>query len=195
MATVLLDCDGVLLEWDLAFARWCRQHHDIDPSLDGPQSWGLGEWLGTDDKTALDLVARFNASPCFGNIWPCTKALQGVFELVQDGHRIEVVTSCSDDASAIAARKKNLLTSFGDVFDKLHCLPLGASKDVVLSNYAPGAIWVEDNYTHALAGRILGHHTFMIKRSHNRAQESASDPMIRWVSDWANIVSLARRVT
>lgn len=195
MATVLLDCDGVLLEWDRSFSRWVRTRTGAQPCYRGPQSWNLAEWLGCDDAEALEMVTAFNSSPEFGYLWPCINAVQGVFRLVEDGHALHVITSCSDSPEAQRRRYENLVRCFGDVFNTVICLPLGGEKAGILKRFPPGCIWVEDNYGHAVAGREAGHHTFMIHRSHNQAHRAGSDPMIRWVSTWEDIVSLAQRIT
>lgn len=195
MAMILLDCDGVLLEWDRSFASWCRKNIGATPCPSGPKDWNLAEWLGCDDAEALSLVAEFNASPEFGNIWPCINAVQGVSRLAFDGHEMHVITSCSEDPEAARRRHENLVRCFGDVFSAVYCLPLGASKAKLLGQFERGCIWVEDNYCHAVAGREAGHHTFMIERSHNRTLRAGADPMIRWVTTWDDIVSLAHRIT
>jgi beta-phosphoglucomutase-like phosphatase (HAD superfamily) len=195
MATVLLDCDGVLLEWDRAFARFCATRLGTKPCASGPKHWDLAEWIGVDRDQVFALVDEFNHSPAFGNIWPCHNALRGVAQLVGDGHRLHVITSCSSASEAREMRHANLRRCFGDVFERIVCLPLGFDKSNALIHYPKGCIWVEDNYANAVAGHSAGHHTFMIHRSHNQRDREDSEPTIRWVSEWDDIISLANEVT
>lgn len=194
-STVLLDCDGVLLNWDRKFASWIEREHKLPVDPLGPYDWDLAHWIGADPEQALAYVQEFNRSPDFAYIEPCLYALTGIAQLVEMGTRLVVITSCSDDPAVAAMRRRNIRRCFGDVFDKIHCLGLGESKEAYLREEPP-AVWIEDNFRHAKAGADLGHRTFMVSRSHNQAHKpEAVAAGIEWITSWTPVVSYTQGIT
>lgn len=190
MTHVILDCDGVLLNWDTTFALWMFTTHNKRLDLDGPSKWDLGHWIGCDHKRAMGYVHEFNHSDEFAYIEACPRALIGIDNLVNAGHTLSVLTSCHDSVNVTANRKFNLQQKFGDVFTRVTCLALSESKIGMLSNMSRG-IWVEDNYANATHGLDAGHDTFMVRRRHNAAMEKHSTPDITWMTDWAPVIERA----
>ena len=160
---------------------------NLDPA--GPQSWDMDAWVG---QPALPFVEEFNGTHTFGSLHPCAGAKAAVARLYAAGHRLHVLTSCSDDPITIRRREQNLDRLFGDVFTSITCLPLGVSKGETLSQFAPGAVWIEDNYRNARAGVEFGHDCWMMRRNHNRGCEIASagnwEPEVKWIDDFGPIL-------
>lgn len=186
---IILDCDDVLLDWCRGFRSWLFYAHGITPVRDAPQEWDLSAWLGLTAKRTFELVSAFNDTPNFGRLSALPEAVSAIQALKGFGHTLSVLTSCSDSAYAVAARQRNLQSEFGDVFDRVICLPLGQSKADWLGVMRP-AVWIEDNYKHALAGANAGHRSYVMRRSHNRADEMTSDRRVTWLDDWRPILSL-----
>lgn len=189
MTTILLDCDDVLLDWIGGFRTYASAR--LNRAVVGdPDSWHMGEWLGTSDAVAFELVEEFNSSPGFGNLGP----VDGAVEVVRQwsillgplsGLRMHVVTSCSSRKEVVAMRRANLERVFGkDTFDSVHCLDLGESKARVLQAWPEGTIWVEDNYKNAVLGADLGHKTFVRRRPHNAEYQALHDPRLTWFETW-----------
>ncbi|HEY7824844.1 MAG TPA: hypothetical protein VIG24_18540 [Acidimicrobiia bacterium] len=188
MTNVLLDCDDVLLNWLEGFAAFCSAKLERDICTRGPDNWVMDEWLGTEPHETIQLIQEFNASPGFAKLSPVEGAPEALMPLIQRTDvRFHVVTSCSSDWDAVEMRKANLKAHFANIFDSVHCLDLGQSKETVLHAFEPG-IWVEDNLKNALIGVKAGHRTFMRQTSHNhRHRAEAEAAGITWFTDWREL--------
>jgi FMN phosphatase YigB (HAD superfamily) len=186
----ILDCDDVLLDWQRGFRAWVYAHHGIRPEAKGPKSWSLFTWLGVPEARCMELIADFNASQAFGELYPMDGAIEAVAMLHQAGHQITVLTSCSADPLTIARRKENLQRVFGTMVERVICLALGESKRGWLDVLVAG-VWVEDNYKNAMVGADAGHTAFMLRRRHNRDDEhkEPDDSPLVWLDDWQPILS------
>lgn len=181
MTHVILDCDDVLLDWLGGFRFWLADRIENVPA-DPPSTWSLATWLGVSDDRCHRLVAEFNDSWFFGRLGPMPGAVDAVTALRDRGCTLTVLTSCSHEPSVAKHRLENLDAIFDRSFDRVVCLGLGESKAKWLSALRHG-IWVEDNYKNALHGLTAGHRTYMVRRSHNRADEIQSNPEITWIDD------------
>ncbi|MER9833409.1 hypothetical protein NKJ28_00330 [Mesorhizobium sp. M0145] len=179
----------MLLDWQRGFRLWLRANHDIIPNQGGPSSWSLAAWLGVTEARSFELIAGFNASQAFGELYAMDGAIDAVAKLHQAGHRLTVLTSCSADSVVLKRRKENLRRVFGVMIERVICLALGESKAGWLEVLKSG-IWIEDNYKNAMVGMKAGHKTFMMRRRHNRADELTTDSKIVWIDDWRPVISL-----
>ncbi len=184
---ILLDCDGVLLDWEHSFKTYASQRLGR-PITGEPQQFELSHWLGTTPDEAMDLIHEFNQSEHFGklNAIPGTKGvLDGWFN---SGHDLSVITSCSSDHLITLSRWENLRIHFGEIFFKLVCLDLGQSKSQALSEFDPNySIWIEDNYKNALCGHRLGIPSFCLRRSHNKAMQRTFEGGVIWADSLVQI--------
>lgn len=147
----------------------------------------MAEWIGIDDAATFRLIETFNSSPAFGHLQPYDDALKMVSQLVDEGHTLTVLTSCSDDPTIVNRRVQNLRDCFGDVFPRVICLPLGQSKAQWLEVLRPG-IWIEDNYKNALSGQTRGHETYVLRRPHNKKHEiDGVDDVVTWIDTLAEV--------
>ena len=184
---VLLDCDGVLLNWESAFRDWVTAKLRR-PIIAQPGEWCLADWLGVTKDSAAALVEEFNHGEVFGSLRPVYGAEWAIGGLAAAGVEMHVITSCAANSEVAARRRQNLAAYFGDAFATVTCLDLGQSKVKALIEHEPGATWIEDNFTHALTGRALGHRTFMLRYPHNRKHEGGSVGLT-WCDDWADIMA------
>lgn len=182
---VLLDCDGVLLDWEASFREWVAARLRR-PIAAQPSHWDLTKWLKVDSEEADKLIRAFNRSEGFGNLAPIYGSQWALSALVEVGAELHVITSCSDLPNVCHARKKNLTAIFGDVFASITCLPLHGSKVKALANHEPGAIWVEDNFTNATVGHHLGHQSFVLRYPHNAHADGKPGPT--WCDDWPDVL-------
>lgn len=185
----IIDCDDVLLNWIGTFRSWVFQNHGVRPFEAYPSNWDMSGWLGVTPERCRKMIEQFNASPMFGELWPIDGAVEAVAALHARGHRLTVLTSCSSEPMIVNRRRENLRRVFGDALDRIVCLDLGESKRNWLDVLRPG-IWIEDNYKNAMHGFEAGHKTFMMRRRHNRDDETTTHRDIAWVDDWSPIVSL-----
>jgi len=188
---ILIDCDDVLLNWVKGFRQFAATR--LQRSITGePEGWKMGPWLGVNDADANGLILDFNASVHFGRL----EAIEGARKVMgrltsmrdcsEVDYRFHVVTSCSADAITQGRRRHNLEDQFGEgTFDSIHCLNLGQSKASVLRAFAPGSIWIEDNYTNGSMGVRADHHVYMKRRPSNEAdQKRPPIKNLSWFDTW-----------
>jgi hypothetical protein len=189
---LILDVDGVILDWQAAFVKWVYQAHDLGLDPAGPNSYDLTGWAGTE---AMSLVHQFSSTPGFGEI-PYTSGTLTFFEDFQRlglPHSIKLITSCGVEDCTVNARRKNL--SAIDLFvSEYHFLPLGAPKKEKLAACSPGSVLVEDNVNHALDAVNLGMTAFVFKRSHNH-RDLGIDPRLIWIDSWKPVLNTLCNLT
>lgn len=184
---VLLDCDGVLLDWESAFREWVTTKLRR-PIAAQPTDWCLSKWLGVTKEESSALVEEFNAGEHFSRLRPLPGAVWAIYELAASGYEMHVITSCAANPKIAARRRENLADHFGGVFASVTCLDLGQSKVKALVQHDPGAIWIEDNFNHALTGHALGHRTYVLRYPHNQKHEHGSSGLT-WCDNWPEIVT------
>jgi FMN phosphatase YigB (HAD superfamily) len=184
---ILVDCDGVLLDWQYGFFRWMKQHgHEVI----NRGVYDIGETFGLEKSYAKSLVRTFNESAAMGWLPQFRDSIKYVRKLHEDhGFLFHCITSLSLDEYAGKLRKKNLEALFGKtVFEKIECLDCGADKDDALLPYKDsGCVWVEDKPENAVAGLNVGLNSILIQHAHN---ENFSDPRIQKVKNWREIYEM-----
>ena len=190
MTHFIFDCDDVLLDWQSRFRVWLTSNGYI-VDAEGPINWNLGEWIGCSDSVAQKLVRRFNDSRVFAHLPAMAGAVDFVSSLLADGHTASVVTCCGSSAAVKQARQKNLDAVFGaDAFEQVIILDIGEGKfeSLQMLNRPGHVVFVEDNFTHARSGAILGMDAYCLRRSHNRSEESEHpDTKVVWIDDLGEI--------
>lgn len=164
---ILVDCDGVLLDWMHTFNEWVQSH---GYSLKVPDNYDLSVAYGIDKTEAKRMVVRFNESAAIGWLSPFRDAIKYVRKLHEEhGYVFHCITSLSTDRYAYELRLKNLHRVFGEtVFEKLICLDTGAGKEEALEVYRDtGCFWIEDKPENAVVGAELGLQSILIEHDHN----------------------------
>ena len=184
---ILVDCDGVLLDWKYSFWKWmmARGH---EPVADGEYDIAKTFWL--EKLKAQGLVEHFNTSAAMGWLSPFRDAVKYVKKLHEDhGYVFHCITSLSTDYYAGKLREKNLESIFGKrVFERVVCLPCGGDKDEALAEYAnTDCVWVEDKPENAVVGANLGLNAMLIHHNHNDGFEH---PFVTNVANWKEIYEL-----
>jgi len=181
---ILVDCDGVLLDWLYSFQRWMHQRgYEIEDA----DNYDIAIMYGLQKQYAKNLVRHFNESAAVGWLPPFRDAVKYVRKLHEDhGFIFHCITSLSLDEYAGKLRKKNLEALFGKtVFEKIVCLDCGADKDKALEPYSnSGCIWVEDKPENAEAGLFAGLNPILIEHDHNK---EFSNSLITKVQNWREI--------
>ena len=181
---ILVDCDGVLLDWKYGFFRWMRER-GFEPVQTG--EYDIATIFDIPNKQAKELVRHFNESAAIGWLPQFRDAVKYVRKLHEDhGFIFHCITSLSTDTYAGKLRVKNLEALFGKtVFEKVECLECGADKDEALLPYKDsGCAWVEDKPDNALAGQKVGLNSLLIAHDFN---ENFDDPSITKVQNWREI--------
>ena len=165
---ILVDCDGVLFDWEYAFDQWMRKH---DYTVEVTGDYRMDVKYGLDRKETMRLIRMFNESAVIRKLPPLRDAIHYVKKLHQEhGYIFHAITSLSKDDYSQHLRTKNLREMFGDsVFDKYIYLDTGADKDAVLEDYRDsGCYWIEDKPENADVGLRVGLNSLLVDHDHNR---------------------------
>lgn len=188
MPELILDCDGVLLDYATACGRWLCERHGLDFPGGPPDTFCMTGWLGMEKNDIIRGAREFNSGriEAFANIDPIQGAVEGVRRLAGDGWDLTVLTSMSDDPAARAQRVRNLEMHFGPVFRDVIALPFSADKDPALASMAP-SIFVDDLMKNVLAGNRTGHRSIIMDQAYNRGPGHHG---IERASDWTDLVDI-----
>lgn len=185
---ILVDADGVLLNWEYAFDVWMQQHgHQKVPEF--KDKYSIGKRYGIDESRGHQLIKIFNESAAIGFLPPLRDSVHYVQKLHKEhGYIFHCITSLSTDKNAQRLRRMNLEKLFGEtVFEEIICLETGADKDEALLPYKNSeCYWVEDKIKNAEVGFNLGLKSIIVEHGHNM---NYSGP-IPLVKNWAEIYEL-----
>jgi FMN phosphatase YigB (HAD superfamily) len=168
---ILVDCDGVLLDWLYAFEVW-MMHQGFE--VKDENVYEVDKRYGISKKQKETLVRFFNESAAIGFIPPLRDAIYYVKKLHEKhGYVFHCVTSLSVDPNAQELRKMNIEKLFGKgIFEKFVFLDTGADKDEELAKYKDtGCWWVEDKPENALVGQELGLDPILVAHEHNNGYD------------------------
>ena len=166
--TIIVDCDGVVLNWEYAFDIFMEEH-GFTKVKDASVIYNIGERYGIDKAQGKKLIKIFNESAAIGFLPPLRDAVEVVTRMADEGWKFIAVTSLSTNKYAQKLRKRNLEKLFGkDTFITVTCLATGADKDQALEKYAgSGCYWVEDKPENALAGQKVGLKPILMEHGFN----------------------------
>jgi hypothetical protein len=180
-SVILVDADGVLLNWEYAFAVW-METHGFNKVPGGELNYDIGKRYGIDREQGKKLIKMFNESASIGFLPPLRDAMYYVKRLHEEfGYVFHCITSLSTDPAAAKLREMNLAKLFGDtVFEKVICLPTGADKDEALLPYKDtGCWWIEDKYDNAVVGHELGLRSLLMEHGHNMHWYHEEIPIVK----------------
>lgn len=184
---ILVDVDGVLLDWEYAFTMWMSKHgYKVNPGFENEYDMNLRYGIGKEEKERL--VRMFNESAWIRKLPPLRDAIKYVKKLHEEqGYVFRVISSLSNDYYAQHLRTKNLIETFGpSVFESFVYLDTGADKDDALEQYRDtGCIWVEDKPENANVGDNIGLESLLVRHHHNDSIE-VNDNVTR-VNNWKEI--------
>jgi len=186
---ILTDADGVILDWEWAFAVWMEEH-----GFTKVQGWeyiyNIGQRYGIDPEQGHKLIKIFNESAAIGFLPALRDSMYYVKRLHEEhGYEFHCITSLSTDRNAGRLREMNLRKLFGkNTFTKIVCLDTGADKDEALEPYrGSGLYWIEDKVENAECGRALGLNSLIMEHGHNM---NLPTPYIRKVKNWREIYEI-----
>ena len=185
--TILVDCDGVLLDWEYAFDIWmARNYYKVCVTGD----YLMDVKYGLKKPEAKRLIRMFNESATIRKLPPLRDAIHYVKLLHErHGYVFHAITSLSNDTYSQHLRTKNLRELFGNtVFERYTYLDTGADKDEALEEYRDtGCHWVEDKPQNAVVGHNVGLNSILMDHDHNRDFEH---PEVKRVDCWQEIYQL-----
>ena len=191
--TILVDCDGVLLDWEYAFHAWMTRH-GYEMQTDGFNIYKIHERYELAKPEGKRLVRMFNESATIRKLPPLRDAIKYVKKLHEEhGYVFHAITSLSNDQYAQHLRTKNLRELFGETaFEKYVYLDTGADKDEALDEYAnTNCYWVEDKPENAVVGASVGLDSLLVNHPHNADNKLITTNCgVRRVNNWKEIYDL-----
>lgn len=188
-SVILVDADGVLLNWEYAFEVWMEQHgFELIPG--GGLNYDMSIRYGISREQVTRLIKLFNESAAIGFLPPLRDAMYYVDKLHKEhGYVFHCITSVSVDPNAVRLREMNLRKLFGEtVFQKIVCLDTGAPKDSALFPYRDtGCFWIEDKIENAELGHKLGLNSILMEHGHNMTYYHNHIPLVK---DWKSAYEL-----
>ena len=165
---ILVDCDGVLVDWVYSFDRWMERHGHKKIRDD---VYDLAHCYDMEKADVKKYIKMFNESANIEYLPPLRDAVKYVKKLHEEcGYIFHCITSLSLDPYAQKARVKNIEALFGPTaFEKIVCLDTGADKDEALAEYKDsGCFWLEDKEEYAIAGLNAGLRSLLIEHEYNK---------------------------
>ena len=185
---ILVDADGVLLNWEYAFAIWMEEH-GFTKVKDSAFIYDIGERYNIDPLQGKKLIRMFNESAAIGFLPPHRDAMYYIKRLHEEhGYVFHCITSLSRDINAQRLREMNLTKLFGKTaFERVVCLDTGADKNHALEEYADsGCWWVEDKPENADLGHSMGLRSVLMEHGHNM-NHKCPYPVVK---DWKELYSI-----
>jgi hypothetical protein len=190
---ILVDCDGVILDWEYAFDVYMQQH-GFNRVEGGGLKYSIGARYDISNEQGKRLIKIFNESAHIGFLPPLRDAMYYVKRLHEEhGYVFHAITSLSQDPNACELRTMNLRKLFGKTaFEKFVYLDTGADKDAALEPYqGTGCFWIEDKIVNCQVGRDLGLKSLLMEHGHNM---DYTDPEIPRVRNWREIYEIVTAV-
>lgn len=178
--TILVDADGVLLDWVYSFTAWMDRH---GYSIVVPDAYRMDVRYGLDRDEGKKLCRMFNESATIRKVPPLRDAIKYVRKLHEEhGYVFRVISSLSNDEYAHRLRTKNLIELFGpSAFETYTYLDTGADKDEALEPYrGTGCYWVEDKEENADLGDKLGLDSILMMHPHNAGYVGPCKRVYNW---------------
>ena len=186
---ILVDGDGVILDWEYAFDVYL-QTHGFNKVEGGEFKYNIGKRYGIDPEQGKKLVKIFNESAAIGFLPPLRDSMFYVKKLAEEhGYRFHLISSLSKDENAQELRKMNIRKLFGEyAFEKFIFLDTGADKDQALEPYRDtGYYWVEDKTVNAEVGYKMGLKSLIMEHGHSL---DYSNPNIPKVKNWREVYDI-----
>ena len=190
---ILVDCDGVLLNWEYAFEIWLEQH-GFEKIPGGGLNYDMSIRYGISREQVTRLIKLFNESAAIGFLPPLRDAMHYVEKLHREhGYVFHCITSVSIDPNTIKLREMNLRKLFGETtFQKIVCLDTAAPKDNALFPYRDtGCVWIEDKVENAELGASLGLNALLMEHGHNMHHYHKD---VHTVKNWEEVYNIITKV-
>ena len=186
---ILVDCDGVLCDWEYAFDVYL-QTHGFNKVPGGNLKYDIGKRYGIDREQGKKLIKIFNESAAIGFLPPLRDAMFYVKRLHEEhGYVFHCITSLSRDPNACELRRMNLKKLFGETaFEEFVFLDTGADKDAALEPYRDtGYYWIEDKIVNCQVGTSLGLNSLLIEHGHNMDYNDVEIPRVK---NWKEVYEI-----
>ena len=170
--TLIVDVDGVLLNWWASFNQWIIDNNFATTKVLLPNADYAFEGAIKENFRSQrdDLIRVFNQTYHVSKLKPIPGAIQALKRFREQGWTIKAVTSFSSDFESQKLREKNLLDAFGPIFQEIYCVPLYESKMAFLGMQPLDSVYVEDLPSHLNTALDVGYdpdNLYLIPRAFN----------------------------
>jgi hypothetical protein len=187
---ILTDADGVLVNWLSGFEKFMSERgYPREPNSEH-------EYLipkrhkNVPEEVVHSLLREFADSEHIAHLDAYADSVKYVKLLSEQGFRFVVITALSDSPMATLNRMRNLHTHFGNVFDDIQCIRMGAMKTEFLRPWeGSGYFWIEDHPKQAQTGHDLGLKPILIDYPHN-AEHEVVFPRVSNHAPWEEIYEI-----
>jgi len=179
---ILVDCDGVICDWEWAFDVWMQEHGFVQ-AANSKLSYDMSIRYNTTQEQIIKLIRIFNESAAIGFLPALRDAVYYIKRLHEEhGYVFHCITSLSMNINAQRLRKMNLRKLFGaTVFEKIVCLDTGADKSEALAEYTnSNCYWFEDKTENADLGHAMGLRSILMEHGHNMDHECPYPKVKNW---------------
>lgn len=185
---ILVDVDGVLLDWEYHFEKWVKEKYGYEEVTIG--AYKINEKYNIPRAEGRKMARDFNESTDIAFLSPLRDAVKYIRKLHEEhGYMFHAITSLSNRVSAQKLRINNLESLFGKVFDEYNILDTGADKDDALLKYEDtGAFWIEDKPENVDIGIELGLNGILVAHDHNASYRGDAKRMYKWADIYKEIV-------
>lgn len=178
--TLLLDVDGVLLNWVDGFNSWIHEYHmPIHSHLNFQKDsvkddvYDISERYGIGSETIYAYIKMFNNSLHFGKLDAMPDALRTVSKFLFMNWNVHTVSSYSTCRYALEARLKNLEKEISPsvAYSTHYQLDLDNDKHNVLEQYAHTdkiVVFIDDKPAHVQEALDLGMEAYLFDAPYNR---------------------------
>jgi len=165
---ILVDCDGVLVDWLYTFDIWVKERYNLD--VVDPITYRMNVRYNVVKGRMKEIIAHFNESSNIGYLPPLRDSIKYIKKLHEEhGYVFHCITSLSTNPYSAKLRTENLKNLFGPTaFEKVICLGCGDDKDSILKLYEGSeCFWVEDKIENANVGKKFGLKSILMKHTYN----------------------------
>lgn len=165
-STLILDGDGVIIDFSSGFANYMQEVHNITPLSIEPAQFNYSDAYPMLEKPAA-YIPGFIDSEHFERTPLYEGSAEKLREIKAQGHTLLMVTSCGDAEHVRAMRTRMLMRELGPIIDDIIFLPLASSKVDVLKRL-PKGVFVDDQLAMCIDGVQAGHQSFLFNRRYNQ---------------------------
>ena len=188
MDTLLIDVDGVILDWNLGFELWMKERgykKKVESTYDLSDAYEM-------DKTEIHTLGYeychsedFARIPAFRDAPFYLDRIAVKFELY-----IHAISAVYDDKKSYAARWSNIKHFYPtDFWTLTHTITSENKLQHLLKYKDSGCFWIEDHMPNALMGLECGLRPILMDHPYNRDE---NHPDIPRVSSWKEIYTIIK---
>ena len=198
---ILVDCDGVLMDWRYGFASYMYEEYGFEMVNHEQADYDISIMYPDFSKsTVYEYIEVFNTTEAMKSLPPHKDAIYYVRKLHEEhGYVFHMITAQNtlgqndqyfDNQVHLARewRKENTRNLFGETaFEKFHFTHNGDKTEFLERYENTGCIWIEDHLDNAELGLNLGLDALLMDHTYNRNNREGIEPFVPVMKNWKEI--------